>query len=83
MKKFITALLLCSSSSALALSWQGEVIYQVMPDRFFDGDSTNNAGVDKAGPRDWHGGDLKGLTSKLEYIKNLGATVVWLTPIYQ
>lgn len=83
MKKFITALLLCSSSFALALSWQGEVIYQVMPDRFFDGDSTNNAGVDKAGPRDWHGGDLKGLTSKLEYIKNLGATVVWLTPIYQ
>lgn len=88
MKKNITALLLCSSTLALSsalsapLSWQGEVIYQVMPDRFFDGNSANNAGVNKAGARDWHGGDLKGLTQKLEYIKNLGATVVWLTPIY-
>lgn len=64
-------------------SFEGQVIYQVMPDRFFDGDPSNNQGVNRENPRAWHGGDLAGLTRKLPYITDLGATAVWLTPIYQ
>ncbi|WP_415789857.1 alpha-amylase family glycosyl hydrolase [Deinococcus saxicola] len=64
-------------------SFEGQVVYQVMPDRFFDGSAANNAGVNKGDPRAWHGGDLAGLTQKLPYIQKLGATAVWLTPIYQ
>lgn len=64
-------------------SWAGQVVYQVMPDRFYDGDATNDAGVDRQNPGAWHGGDLKGLTDKLPYIRELGATALWLTPIYQ
>ncbi|GBF04339.1 alpha amylase [Deinococcus aerius] len=64
-------------------TWEGQVIYQVMPDRFFDGNTANNVGVDRANLRAWHGGDLPGLTSKLPYIQNLGATAVWLTPVYR
>ena len=63
-------------------SFEGQIIYQVMPDRFFDGNKNNNAGVDKANARAWHGGDLAGLTEKLPYIGKLGATAIWLTPIY-
>ncbi|MCD0171706.1 alpha-amylase family glycosyl hydrolase, partial [Deinococcus sp. 23YEL01] len=71
------------AQTALPLSsFEGQVIYQVMPDRFFDGNAGNNAGVNRADPRAWHGGDLAGLTQKLPYIQRLGATAVWLTPVY-
>ncbi len=66
-----------------APDWRGQVIYQVMPDRFADGDPTNDAGADRSNLKVWHGGDLKGLTGKLDYIRDLGATAVWLTPVYQ
>jgi len=62
--------------------WEGQVIYQVMPDRFFDGDTGNDAGTDPAAPQAWHGGDLKGLSARLDYVKALGATALWLTPVY-
>ena len=88
-----TALLGGAASSALAQTqarpapaaptFEGQVIYQVLPDRFFDGDPTNNAGVDRNNLRAWHGGDLAGLTQKLPYIERLGATALWLTPIYR
>jgi glycosidase len=64
--------------------WRDQVMYFVMTDRFFDGDATNNdQGADefKAGERGkFNGGDLRGLTQKLDYIKGLGATSVWITP---
>lgn len=84
-KLFWLGALLGLSASALGAAgdWSGQVIYQVMPDRFFDGDPSNNAGVDRNDPGAWHGGDLKGLTSKLSYIRDLGATSLWLTPVYQ
>ena len=64
-------------------SFEGQIIYQVMPDRFADGDPANNQGVNLADPRAWHGGDLPGLTARLPYIQKLGATAVWMTPVYQ
>lgn len=67
--------------SAQAKSLRDDVIYFVMLDRFADGDLSNNQGVELQSPLAFHGGDLEGLISKLPYIKSLGATAVWLTPI--
>ena len=49
--------------------WQNAVVYQIWPRSFRDG---NGDGV----------GDLKGILSKLEYIKNLGADAIWFSPLY-
>jgi glycosidase len=72
---------------------QDEVIYFVMPDRFENGDPSNDRGglggdrlingFDPTSTGFFHGGDLKGLTSRLDYIQGLGATAVWLTPIFK
>jgi len=65
-----------------------DVIYFVFTDRFADGDATNNdpaksKGIfDRSKPRSYHGGDLQGIINKLSYIKSLGATAIWTTPIY-
>lgn len=59
-----------------------DVIYLIMTDRFADGDSANNKDVDKNNPRAWHGGDFKGITQKIPYLKELGITAIWLTPWY-
>jgi len=81
----LTAALLLTCAAA-APSWKGEVIYQVMPDRFHNGDPANDdrpVPSDPADPKGWHGGDLKGLTAKIPYIRDLGATAIWLTPVYR
>ncbi len=72
------------AQTALPLaSFEGQVIYQIMPDRFFDGDKTNNLRVDRSNLRAWHGGDLKGITQKISYLQKLGVTAIWMTPIYK
>ncbi len=64
--------------------WREQIIYFVMTDRFADGDARNNdQGAGEYDPKRntrYNGGDLKGLTGKLDYIQGLGATAVWLTP---
>lgn len=66
---------------------EGDVIYQVLVDRFYDGDPSNNdQGDDEYNPSDlgfYHGGDWAGLTEKLEYIADLGVTSIWLSPVSQ
>ena len=59
-----------------------DIIYLIMPDRFADGDPSNNKDVDRQNPRMWHGGDFKGITKNIPYLKELGVTAVWLTPWY-
>jgi glycosidase len=65
-----------------------DVMYFLMPDRFVDGDAANNDPAkskglyDRSKPRSYHGGDLQGVIDKLPYIKSLGATAIWTTPIY-
>jgi len=65
-----------------------DVIYFVFTDRFADGDATNNDPAkskglfDRSKPRSYHGGDLQGIINKLPYIKSLGASAIWTTPIY-
>jgi len=50
--------------------WKSAIIYQIYPASFFDanGDGT---------------GDLAGITVKLDYLKDLGVDVIWLSPIYR
>lgn len=64
--------------------WRDQIVYFVMLDRFDDGDARNNdqgAGeYDPADRRRYSGGDLPGLTRRLDYVQGLGATVVWITP---
>jgi glycosidase len=64
-----------------------DVLYLIMPDRFANGDPTNDEPAefpgshDRAKPRAWHGGDLRGVQDHLTYLRDLGITTVWLTPI--
>ena len=67
-----------------------DVIYLIMPDRFADGDPSNDqpqgsrllGTYDRARPKTYHGGDLKGIQEHLPYLKELGVTALWLTPLY-
>jgi neopullulanase len=66
-----------------------DVIYLIMPDRFANGDQTNDkplgapdAATDRKNPRAYHGGDLRGIINHLDYFKDLGVTALWLTPWY-
>jgi pullulanase-type alpha-1,6-glucosidase len=70
-----------------------EQFYFVMPDRFANGDTSNDrggltgsrlsTGYDPADKGFYQGGDLKGLTRKLDYIKGLGTTAIWMAPIFK
>lgn len=67
-----------------------DFIYLIMPDRFSNGDPSNDriAGMrDQSLNRDTvfnrHGGDLKGVQNKLEYLHNLGVTAIWLNPVLE
>lgn len=69
---------------------QSDLIYFLMPDRFSNGDPTNDrvAGLkDQSLNRDSifhrHGGDLKGVQNHLDYLKDLGATTLWMTPVLE
>lgn len=68
---------------------QEDVIYLIMPDRFANGDPANDnmAGfpdkMNRADPDGRHGGDLKGITDHLDYLKELGVTALWLTPFQE
>ncbi len=68
-------------------NWDEEIIYMIMTDRFFDGDESNNnpANVEGSFDKDhleaYHGGDFKGIIEKIPYLKELGITTLWITPI--
>lgn len=65
-----------------------DVIYLLMPDRFANGDPTNDnpsvsPGIcNRKQPRHYHGGDLQGVLNHLDYFRELGVTTLWLTPWY-
>ncbi|MDI1365957.1 MAG: alpha-amylase family glycosyl hydrolase [bacterium] len=81
------------SAAYLQRKASDEVIYFVLPDRFANGDAGNDhggltggplvTGFDPARAGFYHGGDLKGVTRRLDYIQGLGATAVWLAPIFR
>ncbi len=65
-----------------------DVMYLIMPDRFADGDASNDAlpgyhdPDDRSQPRAYHGGDLRGIAEHLDYLQQLGVTTIWTTPLY-
>jgi glycosidase len=69
---------------------QADFIYLLMPDRFANGDASNDKFADMADPNHdrknpflRHGGDLKGVTEHLDYLKELGVTAIWMTPVIE
>ncbi|SDE10029.1 alpha-amylase family glycosyl hydrolase [Kordiimonas lacus] len=70
-----------------------DVMYFVMPDRFNNGDPSNDTGgfggdatthgFDPTHKGFFHGGDFKGLTEKLDYLADMGVSAIWMTPIFK
>ena len=67
-----------------------DVLYLIMPDRFANGDPSNDQikmrmpyKVDRNDPNARHGGDLKGISDRLDYLSNLGVTAIWLNPVLE
>ena len=60
-----------------------DLIYFLMTDRFSNGDPTNDQNVRPADPQAYHGGDFQGIINKLDYIKDLGFTTIWISPVVQ
>ena len=66
------------------LFWQTQSIYQIITDRFYNGDTNNDNAEGYYSPQNptgVHGGDFEGIEQKLDYIKALGATAIWISPI--
>ncbi len=66
-----------------------DLIYLIMPDRFANGDPQNDVvagmkeGAVRGNPLGRHGGDLKGIADRLDYVKEMGATALWLNPVQE
>ena len=77
----------CEGSAERKSFTTGDMIYLIMPDRFANGDPTNDTTEDTAEKpaRDEffgrHGGDIQGIMDHLGYIADLGATAIWNTPL--
>lgn len=82
-----------------ARTWKGsdnpgfdasDVLYLIMPDRFADGDPTNNSiamnedyVTDRSNNHARHGGDIAGMKQHLDYVDSLGVTAVWVNPVLE
>ncbi|WP_260483440.1 alpha-amylase family glycosyl hydrolase [Sphingomicrobium flavum] len=72
---------------------EDEVVYFVLPDRFDNGDPSNDRGGIAGGRLDhgfdpthkgfFNGGDLKGLTNRLDYLQEMGITAIWFAPVFK
>lgn len=66
-----------------------DVLYLIMPDRFANGDPSNDSHpdtkekADRSNPGGRHGGDIQGIIDHLDYLKDLGATALWSTPLLE
>lgn len=67
-----------------------DVLYLIMPDRFANGDPSNDQPpmkeeytVDRSRPGGRHGGDLLGIEKNLDYLEDLGVTAIWLNPVLE
>lgn len=97
-RRILPALLLTAALPATAQDYrqrlpEDEVVYFLLPDRFENGDTANDrggldgdrlqTGFDPTHKGFYHGGDLKGLVKRLDYIEALGATAIWVAPIFK
>lgn len=66
-----------------------DVIYLITPDRFVNGDQSNDSHpeyvdtFDREDPYGRHGGDLEGIIQRLDYIEEMGFTALWLNPVLE
>ncbi len=82
------ASLLCLANGLFAQDFKKQVIYQIVTDRFYNGDTTNDnppqsSGLFDSTQTNWHlywGGDLAGIQQKLGYLQGLGVTAIWISP---
>jgi glycosidase len=80
--------LIFSAFISRAADFRREVVYQIITDRFFDGNSANNNPAQSAGLYDstktnWRaywGGDLQGIQQKMSYLAGMGVTAIWISP---
>src|SRR5579871_2100319 len=63
------------------VDWRDEVIYQVIVDRFADGDLNNDDRVDPTALARYQGGDWQGVIDHLDYLQDLGVTALWISPV--
>jgi glycosidase len=61
--------------------WRDEVVYQLVVDRFANGDLANDYRIDRLALARYHGGDWRGVEDHLDYLQNLGVTAIWISPI--
>lgn len=84
----IALMLFLTAALGFAQDFKKQVIYQIVTDRFFDGDTSNNnpsqsAGLFDSTKTNWQlywGGDLAGIQQKMSYLKGLGVTALWISP---
>ena len=85
MKQIIILFIMITLINSVALadsadSWKDQILYFVLLDRFYDGNSQNNTNIDKKDLQAFHGGDIAGLEQKLGYLEELGITGIWVSP---
>jgi glycosidase len=90
LRRWLKTILFVIFAAALccAQDFKKQVIYQIITDRFFDGDTSNNnpsqsSGLFDSTKTNWQlywGGDLAGIQQQMAYIKGLGATAIWISP---
>jgi glycosidase len=71
--------------------FRDEIVYQILTDRFANGDATNDGGqlnrrgdaLDLGNPVGWHGGDFAGIRRRIEegYFQRMGFTAIWISPV--
>ncbi|MBP9706075.1 MAG: hypothetical protein KBD78_00420 [Oligoflexales bacterium] len=79
-----------------SIDWNKEIIYFLLVDRFHDGNKENNSAgnpmshqffdgdlKNKTALKTYQGGDLQGVLDKLPYLKSLGVTTIWLSPVFE
>lgn len=85
----LTAAPKAAKAASIGTIGEGDTIYQIMVDRFYDGDSTNNATgaairygeTSEDDFRYMKGGDWQGVIDKMPYIANMGYTAIWISPV--
>ncbi|MBI5510801.1 MAG: alpha-amylase [Deltaproteobacteria bacterium] len=63
------------------VDWRDEIIYQIVTDRFANGDFSNDYGANLYDPSAYHGGDWMGIVDRLDYLETLGVTALWISPV--
>ncbi len=63
------------------IDWRDQVIYQIVVDRFGNGDPNNDINVSPSVPGRYHGGDWQGIIDQLDYLQTLGVTALWISPV--